>query len=102
MQVETVSLSAICSKCIAGLLYYFGHNPCSTRTQNELQSTRTSYDFPSDLGVFPITFVTPECLRELASIAFLQIFNPLVVIIKTGFKLGCTATEVMLGVVITR
>ena len=60
----------------------------------------TCDDFQSDLEAFPIAFVTSECLRELGSIAFSLIFKPLVVIIETGFKLGSTVTEVMLGVVI--
>ena len=60
----------------------------------------TRYNLSSNLRAFPITFVTSECLRELSSIAFSMIFKALVVIIETGFKLGFTATEVMLGVVI--
>ena len=69
-------------------------SPCSWLVRGS-----TRYNFPSDLGAFPNAFVTPECLRELGSIAFLLISKALVVVIETGFKLGFTATEVMLGVV---
>ena len=58
------------------------------------------YDFPSDLMAFPIGIVTPECFREIGSIAFSLMFKALVVVIKASFKLGFTATEVMHGVVI--
>ena len=60
----------------------------------------TRYSFQSDLGAYPIAFVTPEYLREPGNIAFLLVFKALVAVSEAGFKLAFTATEVMLRVVI--